>query len=163
MLLYFTLGLVVVFFSVRQVVWRSDSALAPKHQYETAIQVPAWCKSAVEKLLEAQPSLMLYPIDISSHWDAALQSIAIVGGVNTSVGSREEVSRSILEVCTPARRDYSGVRAGEMLVEDLRSLSKQRGSVTVILSIEGDSIKVCLLYTSPSPRDQRGSRMPSSA
>ena len=29
----------------------------------------------------------------------------------------------------------------------------------------GDIIKVtvCLLYTSPSPRDQRGSRMPSSA
>ena len=26
-----------------------------------------------------------------------------------------------------------------------------------------DSIKFCLLYTSPSPRDQRGSRMPSSA
>ena len=24
-------------------------------------------------------------------------------------------------------------------------------------------IKLCLLYTSPSPRDQRGSRMPSSA
>ena len=28
---------------------------------------------------------------------------------------------------------------------------------------EIDKIKVCLLYTSPSPRDQRGSRMPSSA
>ena len=27
----------------------------------------------------------------------------------------------------------------------------------------GMSPKVCLLYTSPSPRDQRGSRMPSSA
>ena len=25
------------------------------------------------------------------------------------------------------------------------------------------SLLVCLLYTSPSPRDQRGSRMPSSA
>ena len=25
------------------------------------------------------------------------------------------------------------------------------------------TIKICLLYTSPSPRDQRGSRMPSSA
>ena len=25
------------------------------------------------------------------------------------------------------------------------------------------NIKTCLLYTSPSPRDQRGSRMPSSA
>ena len=27
----------------------------------------------------------------------------------------------------------------------------------------GDNIWTCLLYTSPSPRDQRGSRMPSSA
>ena len=27
----------------------------------------------------------------------------------------------------------------------------------------GEFIKSCLLYTSPSPRDQRGSRMPSSA
>ena len=26
-----------------------------------------------------------------------------------------------------------------------------------------DMLKNCLLYTSPSPRDQRGSRMPSSA
>ena len=26
-----------------------------------------------------------------------------------------------------------------------------------------EALKVCLLYTSPSPRDQRGSRMPSSA
>ena len=26
-----------------------------------------------------------------------------------------------------------------------------------------DEVKACLLYTSPSPRDQRGSRMPSSA
>ena len=28
---------------------------------------------------------------------------------------------------------------------------------------EDDKISSCLLYTSPSPRDQRGSRMPSSA
>ena len=28
---------------------------------------------------------------------------------------------------------------------------------------KGEDYKVCLLYTSPSPRDQRGSRMPSSA
>ena len=27
----------------------------------------------------------------------------------------------------------------------------------------GDRVALCLLYTSPSPRDQRGSRMPSSA
>ena len=29
--------------------------------------------------------------------------------------------------------------------------------------LEIDQRKICLLYTSPSPRDQRGSRMPSSA
>ena len=29
--------------------------------------------------------------------------------------------------------------------------------------IEIEEVKNCLLYTSPSPRDQRGSRMPSSA
>ena len=28
---------------------------------------------------------------------------------------------------------------------------------------EDAKVKTCLLYTSPSPRDQRGSRMPSSA
>ena len=28
---------------------------------------------------------------------------------------------------------------------------------------ENNAFNVCLLYTSPSPRDQRGSRMPSSA
>ena len=33
-----------------------------------------------------------------------------------------------------------------------------------IRSVEGiDELQGCLLYTSPSPRDQRGSRMPSSA
>ena len=30
-------------------------------------------------------------------------------------------------------------------------------------SLTGIEINTCLLYTSPSPRDQRGSRMPSSA
>ena len=31
------------------------------------------------------------------------------------------------------------------------------------IQLENDLANVCLLYTSPSPRDQRGSRMPSSA
>ena len=32
-----------------------------------------------------------------------------------------------------------------------------------VADMQKDLVKVCLLYTSPSPRDQRGSRMPSSA
>ena len=31
------------------------------------------------------------------------------------------------------------------------------------VTIQPDAVSPCLLYTSPSPRDQRGSRMPSSA
>ena len=31
------------------------------------------------------------------------------------------------------------------------------------LSFKGDTVKPCLLYTSPSPRDRTRSRMPSSA
>ena len=37
--------------------------------------------------------------------------------------------------------------------------AKEKECVTIILTVD----ESCLLYTSPSPRDQRGSRMPSSA
>ena len=33
----------------------------------------------------------------------------------------------------------------------------------ILIFGEGGYANICLLYTSPSPRDQRGSRMPSSA
>ena len=55
---------------------------------------------------------------------------------------------------------------------ELEIMRDCEGTFVIICSIEnidpcgvhtGDSITVCLLYTSPSPRDQRGSRMPSSA
>ena len=35
--------------------------------------------------------------------------------------------------------------------------------IAISADISGRVVRVCLLYTSPSPRDQRGSRMPSSA
>ena len=47
-----------------------------------------------------------------------------------------------------------------------RSTVRQSGnnnSATVDQAMQGNTYEVCLLYTSPSPRDQRGSRMPSSA
>ena len=59
------------------------------------------------------------------------------------------------------------IRVRLELAERLRDLalfnmavdSKLRGCDLVKLAVTD----VCLLYTSPSPRDQRGSRMPSSA
>ena len=53
--------------------------------------------------------------------------------------------------------------------EDIRQLLevlhrlRDGGNTVVIIEHNLDVVKTCLLYTSPSPRDQRGSRMPSSA
>ena len=64
-----------------------------------------------------------------------------------------------------ASRDLSQV--GEIAREDVLFRSpvahapyQGREALTLVLTTV---IRVCLLYTSPSPRDQRGSRMPSSA
>ena len=48
-----------------------------------------------------------------------------------------------------------------LVLEDVPSLSADDGQV--VISVKACGVNYCLLYTSPSPRDQRGSRMPSSA
>ena len=53
-------------------------------------------------------------------------------------------------------------------IEDKSFLHKnhkgnQEGKYHLKLNIVSDELKSCLLYTSPSPRDKRQSRMPSSA
>ena len=57
-------------------------------------------------------------------------------------------------------------RAGKLkavVTQNIDGLHQAAGSKTV-LELHGTVLKNhCLLYTSPSPRDQRGSRMPSSA
>ena len=46
----------------------------------------------------------------------------------------------------------------------LADINANEGSPTVLVNNAGITRdNICLLYTSPSPRDQRGSRMPSSA
>ena len=56
-------------------------------------------------------------------------------------------------------------RSNEVSVEvevPVSDVSAGRERWADIVGYEGQ-YQVCLLYTSPSPRDQRGSRMPSSA
>ena len=48
-------------------------------------------------------------------------------------------------------------------IDILGELSKTPQGYRYLLVITDRFTKLCLLYTSPSPRDQRGSRMPSSA
>ena len=56
----------------------------------------------------------------------------------------------------------------DVLRSDTFKVLKEQKSVTLIVvssasKDESFQHEFCLLYTSPSPRDQRGSRMPSSA
>ena len=55
----------------------------------------------------------------------------------------------------------------ELVIVDLEVTlgDKKQNAPTLCARYEGKIIPLntCLLYTSPSPRDQRGSRMPSSA
>ena len=60
------------------------------------------------------------------------------------------------------------VRSESRGATDWETLKRVRDTWKGKLIIKGvmspeDATKICLLYTSPSPRDQRGSRMPSSA
>ena len=49
-------------------------------------------------------------------------------------------------------------------MNDLETMQKVILGVFLVAEVYfGDLHYICLLYTSPSPRDQRGSRMPSSA
>ena len=49
------------------------------------------------------------------------------------------------------------------LDEDASLVQNWSDRLTHVAQTDSTNIEACLLYTSPSPRDQRGSRMPSSA
>ena len=53
--------------------------------------------------------------------------------------------------------------AADLTIKDDASFRDFAGDAFKALNETGSLRDVCLLYTSPSPRDQRGSRMPSSA
>ena len=57
--------------------------------------------------------------------------------------------------------DYSGAQACKALKEEgLRVILVNSNPATIMTDPElADVTYICLLYTSPSPRDQRGSRM----
>ena len=67
-------------------------------------------------------------------------------------------------------RGFEPAKRAQSLIEALPYIEQFRGAVVVVkfggnAMVDPDLSRTfaCLLYTSPSPRDQRGSRMPSSA
>ena len=72
--------------------------------------------------------------------------------------------REVLPILTPIRLDPAHpfpltINKGLSIVVDLHDPEQDDASSIAIVPAP----RACLLYTSPSPRDQRGSRMPSSA
>ena len=77
------------------------------------------------------------------------------GRVGFGKGKAKEVPEAIRKATEQAKRQMVRVplREGRTLHHDIDG---RHGAGKVVM-------RTCLLYTSPSPRDQRGSRMPSSA
>ena len=73
-----------------------------------------------------------------------------------------EISAGHARALLPIGEEEIQVRTAKRIMEDRLSVRATEGLVSEMLKSEED-VETCLLYTSPSPRDQRGSRMPSSA
>ena len=68
--------------------------------------------------------------------------------------------------CGPTVYNYAHIGNARMAVvfdSFVRLLRNKYPKVTYVSNITDIDDKICLLYTSPSPRDISGSRMPSSA
>ena len=55
--------------------------------------------------------------------------------------------------------DYRGFKN----TDEIKAIYGKNWSYWIAQEVKHDEVKYCLLYTSPSPRDMRRSRMPSSA
>ena len=101
------------------------------------------------------------PMDLKRGIDKATE--AVVATLQKSSQPCKD-SDSIAQVGTIFANSDASV--GAIIGEAMEKVGKE-GVITVeegsTLENELDVVEGCLLYTSPSPRDQRGSRMPSSA
>ena len=82
-------------------------------------------------------------------------------------GAEDSRSRGPLigSVSDPMHRNVIGTHSGSYSVYRAVSVAAGRLDPTHVADLTNTSptINICLLYTSPSPRDKRQSRMPSSA
>ena len=80
-------------------------------------------------------------------------------GQSRDLGGKSVFGGQVLgQALVAAARTVSGAEPHSLHAYFLRP-----GDMHAPIVYEVDRVRDCLLYTSPSPRDQRGSRMPSSA
>ena len=127
----------------------------------TALCFPAWAQT--DKIVEHELSeSKVFEVHTGKGVTTTLlfpAQIAVVGGSLVTDPQKEQGLMSFTP--GPSHFTISGLRdKGSTNV----NVFCQGKAYSIILSVSDSPVyKACLLYTSPSPRDQRGSRMPSSA
>ena len=87
------------------------------------------------------------------------KTVTIFGGGDSALDWAVELSKNSKVNLVHRRDDFRGAQA---TVDKVHELAKE-GKINLYTKYQMSSIKGCLLYTSPSPRDGLLSRMPSSA
>ena len=92
-----------------------------------------------------------------------LAVIKLVSGeeIISTVTSSEEDDRTLLLLDNPVI--FESVMIKNMTMGAIKVIPWVQAASDTILILDMDKVITCLLYTSPSPRDQVVSRMPSSA
>ena len=106
-----------------------------------------------DKALAVLPAHVAIIMDGNGRW-AKERSLPRVEGHRRGA----ESVRSVLR--TAARL---GVKYLTLYAFSVENWNRPQDEVDTLMKYLARYLKSCLLYTSPSPRDQRGSRMPSSA
>ena len=76
----------------------------------------------------------------------------------------EESSSTAREIAeSPTAADFAGTPSTDRRLDQFADMGRSKPLRILVADDNETNRDVCLLYTSPSPRDQRGSRMPSSA
>ena len=86
-----------------------------------------------------------------------MEKVALVTGSSSGIGY--ETSLAL------AREGYFTYATMRDLKKEavIKKIAEEENLPLKVIELDVDNDDSCLLYTSPSPRDQRGSRMPSSA
>ena len=84
----------------------------------------------------------------------------IVGDFNTSLTPMDRSSKMKINKETETLNDTID---SIDLIDIYRTFHPKTADYTFFSSVHGTFSRICLLYTSPSPRDRQKSRMPSSA
>ena len=103
---------------------------------------------------------------VSQVWDQLHEedlSVAIVVNEFGEFVGAISVDDILRRVLAPRRGKDDELRGAVAITEIGADRYRVLGSVSLRRLVKRLGIETCLLYTSPSPRDQRGSRMPSSA